>query len=65
MDNLKPCPFCGYRAEIEHTFIFGNDYSLVRCVKCRVKTEPIMKSFTYSSDERAAEAWNRRADNEN
>lgn len=60
MAELKPCPFCGGEAEIEHIFRFGTDYSFVRCVKCRVITKPIIKSFLYSSDERAAEAWNRR-----
>ena len=60
MDELKPCPFCGGKAEIEHEYIFGFEYSTIKCEKCRVKTAPIKVSFTYSSDERAAEAWNRR-----
>lgn len=65
MPELKPCPFCGGEAELEHIRISHSDYSRIRCVKCIAKTELIIKSFTYSSDERAAEAWNRRDDNEN
>lgn len=62
MAELKPCPFCGGEAELEHPHSFGVsfEYSGVRCIKCRARIEPILKSFSYSSDELAIEAWNRR-----
>lgn len=60
MYKLKPCPFCGGEAEIEHQYIFGREYSMVKCKECGAETLPILISFTYSSDERATEAWNRR-----
>ena len=64
MAELKSCPFCGGEAELEHPHSFGSslEYSGVRCIRCRARTEPILKSFAYSSDEKAIEAWNRRAE---
>lgn len=64
MNELIPCPFCGGKAELEHEYIFGFDYSTIKCKKCGVKTAPIKVSSTYSSDELAAEAWNRRTSHE-
>lgn len=58
MDKLKPCPFCGGKAELENSM--RENCSRIKCTKCRVKTEAFIKSFKYSSDQLAAEAWNRR-----
>ncbi len=63
MNELKPCPFCGGDAELRHTDItseYGRT-SYVTCTKCLIKGTMINISFKYSSDERAIEAWNRRA----
>ena len=58
MNNvLKPCPFCGGEADvIEHRF-YGLDSSYgLRCEKCKAETYQF-----YESEEKAIEAWNRRA----
>ena len=52
MSDIKPCPFCGGKAEIR----FGGPYSIVRCSGCGVKTDP------FISDEDAIDAWNTRAE---
>lgn len=64
--KLKPCPFCGTRAEIFYT---GDDklfvpmdsdkrpYYSVRCTSCFCGTG------LYISMDRAIEAWNRRNNN--
>jgi len=64
MAELKPCPFCGGKAELHHkTEAFCLDgYSYVYCTKCRVKTEAFPKSYEHSSDGKAIEAWNRRSE---
>ena len=59
MMELKPCPFCGGEARICHKTGFG-EWSYVECEKCRCTTGNFMKSFTHSSDDKAADAWNRR-----
>lgn len=58
MAELKPCPFCGGKAEIYDgiTFGFQRQYE-PRCVKCECAIG------LYDTEEQAAEAWNRRVDN--
>jgi len=56
MSELKPCPFCGGKAEINAWA--AEDYddgdAMISCEKCEAKTS------IYVSTEYAAEAWNRR-----
>lgn len=57
MIKLNTCPFCGSQAEMEH---LGIDGFFVICSKssCGIMTRE------YDTEEEAAEAWNRRAQNE-
>ena len=65
-DKLKPCPFCGGKAEIHNCMEFENDTlaliysgkSGVHCSECHCATIP------YGSKDEAIEVWNRRADND-
>lgn len=50
MAELKPCPFCGYDAEL----INGDDYHWVSCPNCGADT------MGSEDKEKAIEAWNRR-----
>ena len=56
MAELKPCPFCGGEAELNHS-ITGTYFDVV----CK---DPYCRGFTrvcnYSTEEKAIEAWNRR-----
>lgn len=52
--QLKKCPFCGGEAKFVKTSIA----EYVQCTRCKAETGVI------SSFAEAAEAWNRRADNE-
>ena len=58
--DLKPCPFCGGEADvIEHLF-HGLDSSYgLQCKKCKAETYQF-----YKSKEKAIEAWNHRAGEE-
>jgi Lar family restriction alleviation protein len=51
VSELKPCPFCGGRAEIQR----GAYTQYVMCLKCEVMGPNL------SSDEELSDAWNRRA----
>lgn len=56
--KLKPCPFCGGKADIcEH-----NDFLFVKCQVCDCRIPTINANIKYCALERAADLWNRRAD---
>lgn len=61
MTELKPCPFCGYEAEISIGRFDGKPTSYVMCKKCAARGEFFFVSPKYASDDRAIKAWNRRA----
>lgn len=63
--ELKHCPFCGGNASLSHESKHGRLQigSVVRCESCGIKGEWFEVSTRYASDEKAVEAWNRRADN--
>lgn len=59
-DKLKPCPFCGGKAEIyEDTIIKSLPAYSVYCTKCYARTYGL-----YDKKDDAIESWNRRV-NEN
>ena len=59
--GLKPCPFCGGEAVLINTMAFGESCKSVMCIKCKAT----VNNFGGDrQEERATEAWNRRADNE-
>lgn len=62
--ELKPCPFCGGEAELEHDNI-GYGYSYIRCTRCGLKSPSFIKAFDRASDNDAANYWNRRASDGN
>lgn len=57
--KLKPCPFCGGSG----TLVINCIYSFVKCIQCGAEGSTVKVSAEYCADEKAAEAWNRRADN--
>ena len=59
--GLKPCPFCGGEAVLINTRAFGESCKSVMCIKCRATVSNFAGDM---QEERATEAWNRRADNE-
>ena len=62
MNELKPCPFCGGKAILWVNQMYPEMRSYIQCMKCGAKTDEFMISTNFSSDDRAAEAWNRRAE---
>lgn len=60
MAELKPCPFCGGKAILNHG-LSGTQFSYVHCTRCFAKTSDYYISTAHSSDRKAIEAWNRRA----
>ena len=57
--ELKPCPFCGGNAILDHDRAgFGASY--IRCERCRLESVHFIKSFEIVSDEQAIKYWNRR-----
>lgn len=61
--KLKPCPFCGGMAVLNKEK--GRIFSYVKCIVCGAESGLIKVSAEYGSEDKAAEAWNRRVDNEN
>lgn len=63
MEKLKPCPFCGDKAKLEHEHVTIKTYSFVKCQntkECGVEGKRFIESPSYASDELAIKAWNRR-----
>ena len=64
MAELKPCPFCGGKAVLDHKYDRGiYQYSYVRCENymCRIEGKAFAVQPSYSADDFAIEFWNRRA----
>lgn len=63
MDKLKPCPFCGEKAELVVCRHGGrqHDYAYVKCNKCTARIEYLI-DVEYSAADRCVQEWNRRAD---
>lgn len=40
--ELKPCPFCGGKAEIRDGHIYLDEAVLIRCSECFVKTSHVL-----------------------
>lgn len=57
MEKLKPCPFCGHKAEIHKTFAESGLPSrfFAACCVCGVETPRIARTW-----QEAEQAWNRR-----
>lgn len=65
MEKLKNCPFCGGEpiATVEPFAPgFPTLASLVICRSCGASTRKIAASTQYCSDDKAAKAWNLRAE---
>ena len=60
MIELKPCPFCGGKAKLEHGRIGMTETSYVRCETCGSKGRIITISVKYSANAMAVFAWNKR-----
>jgi Lar family restriction alleviation protein len=67
MENkeLKPCPFCGGEAVLEH---FKSRKGYEATIQCNGECVLYMSTITHDTEEEAIEAvtkaWNRRAENE-
>lgn len=62
VSELKPCPFCGGRAVVEHSYRWGRSYR-VRCRNKRGQCPVCPKTpYDYMTEELAVDAWNRRAE---
>ena len=57
MDKLKPCPFCGRRAELRHT---KEGFSYILCANdgCYARTDG------HLNEESAIKHWNTRTQND-
>lgn len=66
MSELKPCPFCGGKAEYKTymsqptLFSSSKRHIYYICGDCEAQTKAFRESVHYSAEEKAAEAWNRR-----
>lgn len=71
MTDLKPCPFCGGKAEFARKQVKTKghwcDAVYVRCTNCDARSNRLLYSKKYHKNGseyiEAQEAWNRRADN--
>ena len=64
MIDLKRCPFCGGKAKISHMGPYASKTSKVECEGCGACTKYFFISTEYAADVVAAEAWNRRTEDD-
>lgn len=65
--ELKPCPFCGGRAELlvkEFAISGCKAKAFVRCTECGAESDCYSENISYCANDRATEAWNRRVNDE-
>lgn len=60
MPELKPCPFCGGEAHFANRYALGKWCRTVFCEKCSA----VITNFEGQDNEKAAELWNRRTEND-
>lgn len=63
MTELKPCPFCGGKAELHLFQMYVGDESYavnIRCQKCGVEGAVEWKVDGKNFKQRAIKKWNRR-----
>ena len=59
-DKLKPCPFCGGKAQIKHLITAGvRTHSRAECTRCHVKTDYYIHEF---GERNVIAVWNRRVE---
>lgn len=58
--KIKPCPFCGGKAEIKRYVEFAFEQAYVECTDCGARTRMIDPSLKYCANDKAAELWNNR-----
>lgn len=61
MAELKPCPFCGAKAELAWSYCNGKRYYIPKCTNRFCCGRLTTKRFLYEN--KTIEMWNRRADN--
>ncbi len=63
MTELKPCPFCGEKEDIDYGIFTGTlkGFDYVECQNCGARIYEIHKDGQCIA---AKELWNRRANNE-
>jgi Lar family restriction alleviation protein len=66
-NELKPCPFCGGKAEMLHWRASVNGKTIypyrVRCIECKTCVGSSSLKYITLTEEDAREKWNRRVDN--
>lgn len=62
LNELKPCPFCGYEHPAMQQSMLTNTYS-IRCPNCQSVFRLDCTSGYYANYAKTKDAWNRRANN--
>lgn len=57
MEKLKPCPFCGGKAEYMEHFVNGDPERFISCSKCDASSPT---TSNYVDWEDSIKAWNKR-----
>jgi Lar family restriction alleviation protein len=65
-NKLKPCPFCWGKARIRSVYRALGEGKFVwpECEECGARMPDIFVKASYCANDKAVEAWNRRASNE-
>ena len=63
MAEMKKCPFCGGKAELVDVNMGHGAYgAAVQCEECGCRTHAFCARLDWCANEKAIEAWNRRAE---
>lgn len=66
-EKLKPCPFCGGKAELNYERIQGEDkgfWAQIICCVCHGRSGGTWAGSYNAAERKEVKAWNRRANDE-
>jgi len=64
-EKLKPCPFCGGKARLNHWVENGGYHGYIYCLQCKNRTMLYVSKLKKTMVNQLTEVWNKREEDKN